>query len=54
MEPTINREIIVIDKENDDKTMIYLKNRIRVVQDPHRRQVYIMELDRIRQLTEVN
>lgn len=38
---------VIIDKEEDDKTIIYIKKRIQVIQDKHRRAVYIIELERL-------
>ncbi len=38
---------VIIDKEEDDKTIIYIKKRIQVIQDKHRQAIYIIELERL-------
>ena len=49
MRSKVNVEYVVIDKEQDDKKMLYLKNRMRIMRlrDNHRFLRYQVEYDRI-------
>ncbi len=45
---------IVIDQEKDDKTLLYIKKRMKCVLDEHKRGVYQKELERLLALQSVN
>ena len=42
-----NKPIIMIEDILNSKMTTYLKDRIRVIQDPDRRNIYLMELKRL-------
>ena len=44
---TNNKQIIILDSEKDDKQLIYLKNRIKVIYDTRKLNIYKKELDRL-------
>ena len=43
-------EYVVVKDDEDDKTLKYIKNRVLVIQDPHRRAIYSIELERLLKL----
>ena len=53
MRSKVNVEYIVIDKEEDDKKLLYLKNRMKIMRlkDIHRFLRYQIEYDRIVKMT---
>ena len=47
----IQVEYVVVKDEEDDKTLQYIKNRLMIIKDPHRRETYNNELNRLLKLT---
>ena len=47
LQNNIVREYVVLRNEEEDKTIMYIKNRLLVIHDKHRRAEYQVELNRL-------
>ncbi len=47
MNNRIEKEYIVLRNEEEDKTIQYIKRRLLIIQDTHRRAIYQIELNRL-------
>ena len=45
------KEYVVYSDEETDKTLKYIKNRLMIIKDPHRRERYNNELNRLLKMT---